>query len=481
MKINIIKICSLSLLLILATPELMAQTVMDGKVSISGLSVSKADDQLFVSMYLDVSNANIKSNRQLTLTPYLSVSGGDSIAMSPILIAGRNRYYINQRNKLFPDEKSLYRYDKADSIEYRGVIPYEKWMGNAGLFLNGETCGCCSETIEEQSWLLTMLNLEPKIFSPVFVYLKPKAEPKIRTAEGSAYVDFPVNSITLHEDYHKNRTELKKICSTIDTIKNDTDISILSVSVKGYASPEGSYTNNAWLAKNRTETLKKHIINLYDFPDTLLNTSYEPEDWAGFERSVKASDLKNRSAILDIIAKDSAPDTKEHEIKNKYPQDYALILKNIYPILRHSDYVIKYEVKEYTDVQEIKRMINTAPQKLSLQEMFLAAQETESGSDEYNEIFEIAVRMFPTDTTANLNAANTAMSKGDMKNAERYLAKAGDTPEAVYARGIFAALSNDYATAAELFEIAFTSGIQEAEKALEDIKEMNTSQPQESE
>ena len=63
----------------------------------------------------------------------------------------------------------------------------------------------------------------------------------------------------------------------------------------------------------------------------------------------------------------------------------------------------------------------------------------EPGSDRYDEIFETAVRMFPADATANLNAANIAMGKKDMKNAERYLSKAGDTPEAVYARGIYAA------------------------------------------
>lgn len=34
------------------------------------------------------------------------------------------------------------------------------------------------------------------------------------------------------------------------------------------------------------------------------------------------------------------------------------------------------------------------------------------GSEEYNETFEVAVRMFPDDEVANLNAANAAMARG---------------------------------------------------------------------
>ncbi len=55
--------------------------------------------------------------------------------------------------------------------------------------------------------------------------------------------------------------------------------------------------------------------------------------------------------------------------------------------------------------------------------MYLAAQDMKLGSEEYNETFEVAVRMFPDDEVANLNAANAAMARGDMKNAEYYLKK----------------------------------------------------------
>ena len=43
--------------------------------------------------------------------------------------------------------------------------------------------------------------------------------------------------------------------------------------------------------------------------------------------------------------------------------------------------------------------------------MFAVANSYEIGSDEYDNVFDIAVRMFPNDPVANHRAANIAMGK----------------------------------------------------------------------
>lgn len=164
-----------------------------------------------------------------------------------------------------------------------------------------------------------------------------------------------------------------------------------------------------------------------------------PEDWEGLRRFVEGSHLTHRDEILRLIDSDMEPDAKDRKIKVNYRDDYAYLLREVYPGLRHSDYVVRYEVRAYTDPEEIKHLLRTQPQKLSLEEMYFVAQDMEPGSEEYNETFEIAVRMFPEDATANLNAANTAMRLGNLPLAEKYLEKSGDTSEAAYARGIHAA------------------------------------------
>lgn len=446
------------------------QSSEDGTVAVHGLSVSRADDRLFVSMEMDISDLHVGRDRELVVTPRL-VGEGDSLCLPSVLIAGRRRYYHHLRNGV-EESTQLYRLGEASVVEYRAVVPYRSWMGRAQLSAVEELRGCCSMPVAVGESGLLRLDLEPRVFVPVYVYLRPQAAPKISVCEGSAYIDFPVSRTELYEDYRRNPEELGKILATIDAIRADEDTRILSVSIKGYASPESPYANNERLARGRTQTLKEYVQRQYDFPDSLLTTSYEAEDWDGLERWVEGSSLQHREEILALIRSDLAPDTKENRIRQRYPEDYRYLLRNVYPGLRHSNYAVKYEVRSYTDVAEIRELLRTQPQKLSLNEMYLAAQEMEPGSEEYNETFAIAVRMFPQDEVANLNAANTALRLGDLAGAERYLAKAGQAAEAVYARGLHAALSGDYAQARVLFGEAAAGGIAQAEEMLRQLEEL---------
>ncbi|MDE6801982.1 MAG: hypothetical protein K2J06_04360, partial [Muribaculaceae bacterium] len=294
--------------------------------------------------------------------------------------------------------------------------------------------------------------------------------------EGTAYVNFPVNRIELFPDYMSNTSELAKITSTIDSIKGDEDVTITSIFIKGFASPEGPYNNNVRLAKGRTQTLRdyveQYIRRLHNLSGDIISTDYLPEDWPGLRAYVEKSGMANRDAILALIDSSLEPDAKDARIKKEFPDDYKFLLANVYPGLRHSDYIIRYNIKSYTTIEEILHALHTQPQKLSAEEFYRAAKSMIEGSDEYNEVFETAVRIYPNDPLCNLNAANTAISRGDFKTAERYLSKAGDTPEVNYARGVLAARMNDYAVAEKLFTVAAADGFEEARRALDTIRSL---------
>ncbi len=465
-------ICIICLLLSGLMTEAQIRLLPGGQAQVSNLDIARTEGNLFVSMNVDWSGLEIKGNREMFFTPVLCF-GEKTLTLPSILVAGRNRYYHHLRSKSADSTVMLYRRSEVTAMDYRAVVPYESWMNESKLVMDERECGCCSDTLAQNRDTLVTLNFAPKVFRPQFVYIPPKAEMvKMREMKGSAYIDFPVNRTEIHENYRSNYTELQKIRNTIDVVRNDADTRITSVFIKGYASPEGAFANNVRLAKGRTQTLKEYVRKQYAFPDTLLTTDFEAEDWSGLERYVAASGLSEKEGILALIGSDLEPDVKERKIKQMYPADYAYLYRHVYPGLRHSDYVVEYEVRAYTDVEEVKRLLRTQPQKLSLQEMYVAAQDMVPGSDEYNETFEIAVRMFPDDSVANLNAANTAMGLGDLKNAARYLEKAGDSAEAVYARAIYAALNNDYDTAARLFADARQRGIAQAADALKQLQEM---------
>ena len=79
--------------------------------------------------------------------------------------------------------------------------------------------------------------------------------------------------------------------------------------------------------------------------------------------------------------------------------------------------------------------------------------------------------MFPDDETANLNAANAAIRRDDFTTARRYLAKAGNSAEAAYARGALAVREGDYETARRYLDEAKALGLAKAAETLDELNE----------
>ena len=78
--------------------------------------------------------------------------------------------------------------------------------------------------------------------------------------------------------------------------------------------------------------------------------------------------------------------------------------------------------------------------------------------------------MYPSDPVANLNAANTAMIKGDYDRAMRYLDKAGDSAEALYGRGVLEVLREDFDAARPYLLEAERMGITKAREVLDNLR-----------
>ena len=435
--------------------------------------IERSDDVLLVDLTFNLSDLRVSSGQAVVYTPL--IRRGDSLRVLPqLIVKGRARQIIYDRASREADDVSVAvrrLNGEEQRVDYHARVPYAAWMDRSEMVLVEDDCGCGWQAMGPADETAYAINLarEPR---PMMAYVAPKAEVKTRSMSGSAYLDFPVNQTVIYPEYRNNPSELKKIQQTIDVVKNDPDTKITAISIKGYASPEGSYANNTRLAKGRTEALKKYVQELYHFDPSIFTTAYEPEDWEGLERYVEASDLADKEGILDMIAGDEEPDRKYASIKRRYPDTYAFLLKNCYPALRHSDYTVEYIVRSYTDVEEAKRIMKTAPGKLSLQEFYTIANTYESGTPAYNEVFETAVRMYPDDETANLNAANVAMNKRDLTAARNYLEKAGTGKEAEYARGVLAALEGNYAEAQTHLQQAKAMGVSEADNCLKQIEDI---------
>lgn len=431
------------------------------------------DGYLNVNMELDLTDMKVKGTQVVVLTPCI-VNGKDSLLLKSVGVYGRNRRIFYQRNEdLKPTGRKDENYSTSEIrnnvIDYTASVYFADWMDGCRLTVKRVDCGCCAEpNLVSDTELVKRFPLEP--FLPELIYICPEQEEsKLREISGTAFIDFPVSSIQIYPEYRKNRAELAKIIGTIDSVKKDSDVTIKSISIKGFASPESPYANNTYLAKERTAALKEYVKGLYHFEDSFMITSFEPEDWAGLEKFVMNSNISHKDEILSIIREDIDPDIREWKLKSRWKEEYRYLLDNCYPALRHSDYKIEYTIRSYGDIKEIEEIYLTAPKKLSLKEFYILAQTYEPGSSEFNELFETAVRMYPTDPIANLNAANSAILRRDYRRALRYLDKAGELPEAIYARGALEIYMDDNDAAKIYLEEARKYGIRQADKALKEI------------
>ena len=443
------------------------------KVAVTGLKTERNGNYLSVGMEIVLEDLTVPSNRAVLVTPML-VNGEQSAVLPSVAVYGRRRYYYYRRNEgeamiSGPKETGFRTKDMPESVRYQELVAWEPWMDGAKVMLHRQDYGCCDERVAE--WL-GELGTYREAFFPELLYIRPVGTlEKRRELTGSSYIDFPVDRTELYPDYRRNPIELQVIRETIDVVRNDPDAKIDTVWLKGFASPESPYSHNTELAIGRTATLKEYIQKMYDFKGVTMVTDYEPEDWAGLRRYVVASNLEHRAEILALIDLDMDPDAKEWKIKSTYPEEYKFMLQTWYPALRHTDYRVSYTIRSYSDPKEILAIMAKSPQHLDQNEFYLAAGEFEPGTEEFTEVFETAVRMFPEDEIANLNAANAAMRRGDNAGAARYLRKAGNGPEATYARAALAIRTEDYATARTLLKAAADAGVEQAAKTLAELEE----------
>lgn len=408
--------------------------------------IERSGDYLLVDLTLNLSDLEIRSNRSVTYTPV--IQRGDSLRRLPALIVnGRKRQILYERtgrDTATDGEFAVRRKNGTEQrFDYHARVPYARWMDGSEMALVIDECGCGWEALKNDRSTLFPIQLD-QAPRPLMAYVAPPVEVKNRAKEGSAFLDFPVNRTEIYPEYRDNPSELRKILETVSSVKEDPYATITEVYIKGFASPEGTYKHNTYLAEHRAKALIEYVKGLYHFEQARFTVDFEPEDWAGLEKRVENSSLADKEELLAIIRADEPKDYDRREAKLKALNggaSYRVLLRDIYPALRHSDYAVRYTIRSFT-VEEARELIYSDPRQLSLNEMFQVAQTMEPGSDAYREVFEIAVRMYPEDPVSNLNAALTAIDAGRLESARRYLAKTSDSAERTLAEAVIAMLEN---------------------------------------
>ena len=239
---------------VLSAASLWARMPEASDVNVSNLTVDHSGDRLNLAFFLDFSGMPYGINNETRIIPVVT-DGENALRLESITLAGRNRIIQAQRTGAINNPNTIF-YNAKDvtSLPYEASVEWEEWMKTANIDLVVENVGCCESRKRIADRGLARLDMGERIFEADLVYVTPIEERvKMRNARGEAYIDFVVNTTNIRPDYRNNPAELRKIRATIDSVKSDPDTKITSLSIAGYASPEGSYSNNERLAKGRTE------------------------------------------------------------------------------------------------------------------------------------------------------------------------------------------------------------------------------------
>lgn len=470
-------------------PGLMTAARVNGRLGMDNVDIHKKGDRLQVNLNLILDSLNMKGQNQFFVTPVVT-DGNTNAAMPAVMINGRNMHIAYQRGTI---RSLVKRHDVAQEVErhngrpqsvpYSGSLPFEPWMlgEKAGIVLDIDTCGCGIKLASGQT-PLTPLGLTPDMR---LAYLTPKVtELPVTVHEGRARVQFEVDKTVLHAEPYTcrngqkidNRAQLRMIDDSVHYALTDPNVEIAAINITGYASPESPYLHNEFLATNRSRALAEYLAAKYNLPADRSHYDAVPENWMEFRQQVADSKEltdRQRADLLELIDRPTyGPgdfDAKEKELKTS-PKFAALYKKTIlpewFPRLRATKFAIHTRLKPMSD-RQLAEVIRKTPELLSLNQMFRVARLYPEGSPEFNEVIRTALKYYPDDAEANLNAAVAAMNADKNADVKSMLDKAGDSLEAINARGVYLARQGRYEEAAELFRRAAT--LPEAAKNLNQL------------
>ncbi|MBS4847708.1 DUF3868 domain-containing protein [Bacteroides salyersiae] len=488
MKRNIQFIVLVLAALCLNTEDAFAQNrYYSGDIGIEPVRLEQSGDFLYIDMNFILKDVKVRTAHGVDFIPQL-VAPANTYNLPKVSVKGKDEYLAYERRLSLMSAKEKrkhvapYLVKKSnkrtnDTIRYRYVLPYESWMADAKLNVQRDECGCGESTLMSVQPVIDQVTLErilsPYIVNPHFAYVEPKVEVvKSREIQAECFLDFEVNKINIRPEYMNNPRELAKIRVMIDDLKLDPSIKVNRLDIIGYASPEGTLATNKRLSEGRAMALRDYLASRYDFPRNQYHIIFGGENWDGLIDALETLDMDYKNEMLDIIQDipiEKGRETKLMQLRGGVP--YRYLLKNVFPSLRVAICKVNYDIKNF-NVDEAKEVIKKRPQNLSLNEMFLVANTYPKGSQEFIDVFETAVRMYPDSEIANMNAATAALSRNDLISAERYLKKMESQeywPEYNNAMGILTLLKGDYELAEEYLNKARELGLDVATDNLEEL------------
>ncbi len=473
-------------IMLLSPLSLAAQQIMQGNGEVKNLEVIRDNGRITINMLIDVTNAQVGPDGTLILTPAIE-KGEQSLDLPSIQVMGKraHMYYLRNGEEVLPEEsayleRAAKRKDRKNGkeqvIAYTAEVGFEPWMRGSDVVIKEGSCGC-NRTVIAHNGEDNVGDFLKELYNPQYLlsFVEPEPEPiKTRQESHSAYINFFVDKYDIRENYKNNATELASVMNSIKIVEDDKDLSITSIKIEGWASPEATEWHNQRLSQNRANSLADYVAQKTGISRDMIEAVGCGEDWAGLRKAVENTPkLLKQADVLEIIdLQGISVDDKEQKLKDLYPPEiYQRLLNEMYGKLRRNDYKIIYNVRNF-NLEEAKQLVDKNPKLLSLTELYKVAGSYQTNSPEYNHVMEVAANTYPTTVAAASNHAMVLIRNGKYDQALEVLKKCNKADDATIlnAKGYALAAKGDTQKAMEAWKTAAEKGNEEAKHNLNELQ-----------
>lgn len=449
-------------------------SLLDGQITIEPPKVTATGSKIEVLMTINLTALHVKHEQSVTLHPALVTAMGDTIALAPVAIHGRNAILRLQRAGKLPSQLPANVIDATTgrhSLLYRDTtsLTANDHAGQVVVTASSRRKASDPEVIYPPVTIGTY-SLTATAFQPRYVYAIPATSvAKIVSARHRVGMTYADGSAEPTASSPANRVATDSLNTFISRCMSG-EYPVSAVIVSASTAP-GATAAARDVAAERALRIAAMIAAKFPTLADRITTRVAPNDWEGLAGWIERSSIQNRDNLLAIIERDDLDTAERLALMDRQYGAQASFLRDvIFPLLDNQTVIVQSTASALTDIKEIERVYTRRPDRLSLSELcqyfdYLNARRVKDCDD----VLLKCLELYPNEPTARINAANVMMKRGNLTGAAANLRLAGTSAEAEYARGNLAALSGDLAGARRHFENAAAAGLAQAAAAIKDL------------
>ncbi|RKD99997.1 tetratricopeptide repeat protein [Marinifilum flexuosum] len=395
----------------------MKKEASDIKYQVTPEVLEAHADMVDVKVVVNIPGGYFNKKAVLVATPVLKFENGEKAFPSKTLQGEK----VQGNNTVVP-------FETGKTITYTGKVPYEQAMRISDLEVR-MTASKGEQSVEFDPYKIadgvvataTLVQNNPMniVGKDAFQRIIPETQ--------EADLHYLINSSQVRWSEMKAE-DVKALKAYLDAVKADEKKEYKGVEVSAYASPDGKQDWNEKLAGKREVSSSKYIkkemkrgkMAEYAAED-FFKSKVTPEDWEGFQKLMKASNIQDKELILRVLSMYSDPEVREKEIRN-ISAAFDDVKKEVLPKLRRAKFTVNVDLIGKSDA-ELKDLGMNKPSELNVEELLYSATLVKSADDKLK-IYESAKKQFSKDWRGYNDAGMILFGMGKVADAKSNFEKA---------------------------------------------------------